>query len=278
MIKGVINRILPFSSVDGPGNRTVVFLQGCNFNCLYCHNPETINKCKHCGLCVKYCSYNALTMVDDKIVWNREKCRYCDKCLEACQNDSSPRTVIMHVEDVVKEIVRIKSFISGITVSGGEALLQHRFVAALFERIKALGLTSFLDTNGSIPLHHHCELVKYMDMAMVDLKSYSSKEHRLLTGKDNDIVLENIKFLSKLNKLYEIRTVIVPGILDNYYNIDMISRLIVDLDCEIRYKLIKYRPVGVRTGFVDSYVPSDDMMWELKTLAIQNGCKNVIII
>lgn len=278
MHKGLVNKILPFSSVDGPRNRTVIFLQGCNFNCLYCHNPETINQCKRCGECVKHCSYSALSKIDDKIIWNKEMCSYCDRCLEVCKNNSLPRAVIMGVDEIIEEITKVKSFISGITVSGGEAALQDKFVADLFKRVKEIGLTTFLDTNGSIPLNNKCELGEYMDMAMVDLKSYNPKEHIHLTGMDNGIILENIKYLSSINKLYEVRTVIVPNVLDNDYNVDMISKLIAKLDTKIRYKLIKYRPIGVRIELLNSYVPSDDMMNKLRDLAADNGCKEVIIV
>ncbi len=64
-----VNKIIPFSNVDGEGNRTAIFLQGCNYNCLYCHNPETINHCNSCGLCVPHCEYGALSKIDDKVVY-----------------------------------------------------------------------------------------------------------------------------------------------------------------------------------------------------------------
>jgi len=116
----------------------------------------------------------------------------------------------------------------------------------------------------------------FMDKAMVDLKAYDIEEHKLLTGMDNKIILENLRFLSSINKLYEVRTVIVPEVLNNNYNVDMTSKLIASLDSSIRYKLIKYRPMGVRTELIDSYTPSDDIMDQLADLARDNGCKEVI--
>lgn len=278
MSKGLINRILPFSSVDGPGNRTVIFLQGCNFNCLYCHNPETINRCSSCGRCVEYCPYNALSYEDNKVIWNKQMCKHCDKCIETCKSNSLPRAVNMTVDEVMKEIIKVKPFISGITVSGGECTLQSGFVTELFKMVKEIGLTTFLDTNGGISLYEENKLIKYMDMAMVDLKSYGTEEHKFLTGVDNGIVIKNIKYLSRLKKLYEIRTVIVPEVLNNYNNVNMISKLIAKIDHKIRYKLIKYRPMGVRTDLFHSYQPSDEMMKELYNLAVKNGCSSVILI
>ncbi|WP_432665762.1 YjjW family glycine radical enzyme activase [Wukongibacter baidiensis] len=276
MCNGLINRIIPFSSVDGPGNRTAIFLQGCNYNCLYCHNPETINRCNGCGRCVDVCPYGALSIIDNKVKWDSFLCKECDKCLEVCDNTSSPKVIKMTALEVMKEILRVKSFISGITVSGGECTLQLEFVIDLFRRAKEEGLTTFLDTNGSVPLYERNDLIESMDMAMVDLKSYDSEEHKKLTGMDNKVVLKNIQYLASINKLYEVRTVIVPELLDNFNNVDMISKLIGSLDPSIRYKLIKYRDKGVRSKLIDSYTPGDEMMDKLASIATKNGCTNVI--
>ncbi len=278
MCNGLVSKIIPFSSVDGPGNRTAIFLQGCNFNCLYCHNPETINACNNCGACVKECPYGALTVNNGEVIWNKDICSQCDLCLKACNRNSKPKAIQMSVDEVLNEIRKVRSFISGITVSGGECTLQPEFLVALFKEIKKMGLTAFVDTNGFIPFSQLEELVDIIDMAMVDVKSFDPDEHRMLTGKDNSTVLENIRYLSSLNKLYEVRTVIVPEILDNHYNVAEISKLIASLDSNIRYKIIKYRPLGVRTELINSYVPSDEMMNELYEIASKNGCKNIVVV
>lgn len=278
MTKGYINRIIPFSSVDGPGNRTAIFFQGCNFNCLYCHNPETINNCTNCGACVKACHSNALNIEDHKVKWNEKNCINCDNCLKICDLNSSPKAQIMEVNEVIEKVKRIKPFISGITVSGGECTLQITFLIELFKEVRKLGLTTYIDTNGSIPLWTEKELISVTDMFMVDLKSFDSKEHKMLTGMSNDIVIKNIEYLASINKLHEIRTVIVPEVIDNSFNIDETSKLIVSLDSNIRYKIIKYRPMGVRTEIIDANTPSDELMTELRDLAEINGCDNVILV
>lgn len=278
MIKGLVNKNIPFSSVDGPGNRTAIFLQGCNFNCLYCHNPETINICDNCGVCVSACHYKALESKDLKVIWDKTSCSKCDECIKVCAKNSSPKAVNMTVEEVIKEIEVNKFFISGITVSGGECTLQSEFLTELFREVKKLGLTCFVDTNGSIPLWQHKELVDVMDMVMIDIKSYDNEEHKMLTGMGNDTVIENVKYLAKLNKIYEIRTVIVPEVLDNYNNVDKISKLIASLNPDIRYKIIKYRQLGVRKKMIDTYTPSDAMMKELEEIAMYNGCRNIVLV
>ncbi len=278
MIKGLVNRIIPFSSVDGPGNRTAIFLQGCNFNCLYCHNPETISVCNNCGVCINSCHYKALEFKDSNVVWDKTACSKCDECIKVCGKNSSPKALNMTVEEVIKEIEKNKFFISGITVSGGECTLQSEFLIHLFKEAKKLALTCFVDTNGSVPLWEQGELVDIMDMAMVDIKSYNNEEHKMLTGMENTIVLENVKYLAKLNKIYEIRTVIVPEVLDNYHNVDEISKLIASLNPDIRYKLIKYRQLGVRNEIINSYTPKDEAMKELRDIAASNGCRNIVIV
>jgi len=110
------------------------------------------------------------------------------------------------------------------------------------------------------------------------LKAYDKNQHIELTEQSNEMVLENIEYLASINKLYEIRTVIVPGILDNSYTVDMASKLLAKINPNIRYKLIKYRNLGVRTDIIDSYTPNDEEMESLKEIAESNGCKNIILI
>jgi len=278
MLRGLVNKIIPFSSVDGPGNRTAIFLQGCNFNCLYCHNPETINLCNNCGTCTKVCPTQCLTMENGIVHWDKEKCIECDNCLKACKNCSCPRTTYMTVEEVIKAIENTRPFISGITLSGGECMLQKEFVIELCEEVKKLGLTAFIDSNGSIPFYGDDRLMKAIDAVMLDVKSYDKEEHKMLTGQDNEMVFKNMEYLASINKLYEIRTVIVPDILNNEKNVDSISKRLSELNPSIKYKLIKYRPIGVRTEIIKSSMPSEDMMEKLKSIAIKNGCKDVIVV
>ncbi len=277
MVKGLVNKIIPFSAVDGPGNRTAIFLQGCNFNCLYCHNPETINLCKDCMKCVRFCPDRALSVQDGKVRWDIKKCSRCDMCIKVCEYNSSPKVGLMSVEEVMEQIAKVRPFISGITVSGGECTLQPDFLRGMFTEVKKLGLSTFVDTNGSIPFREMPELTGLMDKAMVDIKAYEIDEHMKLTGQDNLNVIENVRFLARQDKLYEIRTVIVPDLLENLKNVDSISRLIADLNPDIRYKLIKYRPFGVRQNKMKSSVPTAKLLEELVQTAKSNGCKNIIV-
>ena len=105
----LVNKIIPFSCIDGPGNRTSIFFQGCNFKCSYCHNPETINKCVNCGKCVAVCPVNALEIKDKKVVWDDKKCVSCDACIRECKHLSTPKTKDYSVDELFEEIKQVSS-------------------------------------------------------------------------------------------------------------------------------------------------------------------------
>lgn len=118
-ITAPVNKIIPFSCVDGPGNRTAVFLQGCNQNCLYCHNPETINLCRNCGACVNTCPAGALSLVDGIVSYDYKACCNCDTCLKTCTFDASPKIRNMTPAQLYDEVKAYFPFISGITLPAG---------------------------------------------------------------------------------------------------------------------------------------------------------------
>ena len=167
----LVNKIIPFSCIDGPGNRTAIFFQGCNLKCTYCHNPETINKCINCGKCVLTCPVNALEMNNGKVLWDEDKCVECDNCIKTCKILSTPRTKDYSVDELFEEIKKVRPFIQGITVSGGECTLNADFLVELFTKVKEeLNLTCFVDTNGTLDLSEKEDLVNATDKFMLDVK------------------------------------------------------------------------------------------------------------
>ncbi len=271
-----VNKIIPFSSVDGPGNRLSLFLQGCNINCLYCHNPETINLCNNCGKCIKNCPADALSFKNEKVVWDNNICTLCDNCIRCCPTDSSPRTQVMTVNNILAEIKKVRPFIQGVTVSGGECSLRGSFLKELFPEIRKLGLTTFIDTNGTIPIDK--ELIELTDQFMIDLKAWENEDYIKLTGSGSSQILVNIKTLGKIGKIFEVRTVIVPSCFDPVETVSSIASFISTIDPTIRYKLIKYRSLGVRKGLLLDKSPTNELMDSLKDIAERRSCKNVIIL
>lgn len=245
MLKAPVNRIIPFSNVDGPSNRTAVFFQGCCFNCLFCHNPETINMCINCGQCVETCPVKALSFDGEgKVVWNPNICVQCDTCIKTCPNDASPKIRWMSVDDVMKEIRRTAPYIAGITTSGGECTLYHEFLTELFREVKKLGKTCLIDSNGSLDFEQYPELLDISDGVMLDVKAVYEPWNRYLISYDSDMVLKNLQFLLQKNKLYEVRTLIFPDRdKENEETVRYVSGIISD---RCFYKIIRYRPYGVR--------------------------------
>lgn len=239
----LVNKIIKFSCIDGPGNRTAIFFQGCNFRCTYCHNPETINICNGCGDCLERCPADALKKDDGKITWDDKRCRQCDECIRVCKKLSSPKIKDYSVDELFNEIKKMKPFIEGITVSGGEATLNGDFLVELFKKVKSqLGLSCFVDTNGGVDLAEKRKLVEITDKFMLDVKSIDYDEHKEITGTGNENVLKNLKFLLEERKLYEVRTVVAPN-MDNRKNIEEIAKII---NGRCHYKLNIYRNHGVR--------------------------------
>lgn len=244
----IINKIIPFSSIDGPGNRTAIFFQGCNIKCSYCHNPETINRCINCGQCIDICPTDSLKFINDKVMWNDKTCSECDFCIKTCKNLSTPRTKDYSVEELFEEIKRISPFIQGITVSGGECTINADFLVDLFRKVKKeLNLTCFVDTNGVVDLTKHEELVNLTDKFMLDVKSIDEEEHIKITGLSNKTVLKNLYYLLEKNKIHEVRTVIAPN-LNNEKTVKEVSKII---NKRCYYKLNAYRKYGVRKEGID---------------------------
>ena len=243
-----VNKIIPFSNVDGPGNRTSIFFQGCPFNCLFCHNPETIRMCVSCGACVPGCPTGALSVGEDGTVeWDGGKCVSCDACIKACPNDASPRVRWMTVEDVMREVRRSAPYIGGITVSGGECTLRYDFLVDLFAEVRKLGKTCLVDSNGSFDFEADPRLLTVCDGVMLDVKAVEPEWNDALIGCPRDMVLKNLDYLLRTGKLQEVRTVIFPGRdHDNEATVRYVAGHIGDA-CD--YKIIRYRPFGVRERY-----------------------------
>lgn len=214
--QGHLNDVERFSAVDGPGNRFVVYLQGCNYNCIACHKPYAINECDSCGKCVEPCPEMALFYDGhNQVVVDDDLCTLCDICIQVCPTDSTPLSAMVRLESLVRQIDEVSPFISGITVSGGEPTMQPDFVASLFSALKCSDklsrLTTFVDSNGSASRDVWDRLLPVMDGAMIDLKALDPATHVAMTGADNRPVLDSIRYLAEWQRLYEVRLLMVPG-------------------------------------------------------------------
>ncbi len=278
MTFGKINKILESSFVDGPGNRAVVFLQGCNFHCLYCHNPYTINECIHCGICVEHCPEDALVQVDNKVQWIEEKCVDCDTCIDVCPYFSSPKIKQMTAEEVWQVINPLQPFISGVSVSGGEAALQIPFLIEFFEILKeSSSLTTYMETNGFIATEQIKPLLPVLDMVQVDLKAFNNDLNITLTGHSVTPVKESIRFFEEVGKLFAVQQVIVMGYTDNADNIAATAKFLAGINPMIRLQLVKFRSHGTTGDAKNWQSPTDKSMNSLSSIAKDNGLVNVSV-
>jgi len=216
---GLVADVVPFSWVDGPGNRYVLFLQGCNFGCTACHNPHTIPL-------------------------------------------ATPRARVVSVPEMLEDMRRVRRFLSGVTVSGGEATLQPHFVRDLFAAVKddaeLGGLTTFVDSNGSAPREVWDLLLPVTDGVMVDLKALDPGVHLELTGSGNDEVLATIRHLAERARLYEVRLLLVPGINDSVEQLQRTADWLLSVDPALRVKAIGFRRHGARAAAQQWPEPTDE--------------------
>jgi len=276
----LITNIQSYSIHDGPGIRTVVFLKGCSLRCVWCSNPECIspqpeiglflNLCSGCGTCAKVCPQAATTMSEEGYpVILRERCTACEACVEACPREARTRWGNdMSVEEVLAWVARDKMFYEssggGVTVSGGEPLLQAAFVRELFEKCHALGIHTCVETSGHVPWSSLAEVLSHTDLFLYDLKVMNPVRHQELAGSTNTQILNNARKLVEYGVNVFFRMPLVPGMNDTEENIRETAAFLTGIGAarlELmpyhKYGLGKYRALGREylLGEVESPTP-----------------------
>jgi YjjW family glycine radical enzyme activase len=281
MTTGLVTDVIEFSAVDGPGNRFVVFLQGCNLDCVACHNPYTINPCIDCGDCVTSCPSGALSLdAAGKVLWDAGVCTGGDTCIDVCEYDSTPKARTLAVADLVERIRPAAPFLSGITVSGGEATQQPAFVRALFAAVQAQfpRLTCFVDTNGDTDPATWDLLDGLMDAAMVDLKCLDDTIHRRITGASNVRILDSIRLLAARRKLFEVRLLLMSGVNDADDLLAETGRWLAAVDPGMRVKVIGYRHHGVRPSPIPLREPTPEQRVHYAAVLRDQGLSNLVVV
>jgi pyruvate formate lyase activating enzyme len=301
---GYVSDIQRFSLHDGPGIRTLVFMMGCPMKCEWCCNPEgqknypqlryIANRCS-CGVkcdapCARVCPNNAVTMTsagDIKMDW--ELCDSCGHCTEVCLYGA--RTMLgskMTVDEVLTEVEQDRSFYSrsggGVTIGGGEPLVQFEFTLELLKLCKERFLHTAVETCGHAPWKQLKEVSEYADLMYYDIKQIDSDRHIELTGVSNNLILRNAqKVLSEGVKCEVIvRTEIVPGCNDTEENIGSIARFVAESGGEkmelLPYHSLgssKYAQLGMRYELTEVKPPTDKRMNVLRKIVESSGLREM---
>ena len=300
----LVSNIQKYTIHDGPGIRTEIFFKGCNMRCLWCSNPETINqkpqlgvypsKClslEKCGYCLRKCPESGHSPIchDTNGVLSSirmiPECGGCYKCANACPSRAIKLWGgLMTLDELIKIIEEDRSFYDrsggGVTLSGGEVMLQWEFAQLLLKACIAAGINTCVETALNCPPEHIEAVFEYTDLVITDIKHMDTKKHLEYTGAGNELILRNIIHTVGLGKKLVIRTPVVMGCNDDDTNIRATGKFIRDeLDGRIlQYQLLPYRKMGTEKydslGLaypMDShgYIPAERETWErrLKRLA-----------
>lgn len=235
-VTGTVFNIQRFSTHDGPGIRTTVFLKGCPLACPWCHNPESRapgleiafneGRCIRCGSCVRSCKAGA--------VENRLLCVLCGACVETCPTGARQLVGRTYTADeLVREVEKDRDFYEesggGVTFSGGEPLLQARFLVSVLAACRARELHTAVDTTGFAPTATLREVARYANLFLYDLKLMDQVRHREYTGVSNELILGNLRQLVAVGAEVIVRVPLIPGITDTDENLSAIGEFVQSL-------------------------------------------------
>jgi len=244
---GTIFNIQRFSVHDGPGVRTTVFMKGCPLACDWCHNPEsqdvapTVVRLRHhcieCGLCTP--GELANPVVANRDAGDVERCP--SGALQMIGERIDARALVARL---LRDRVFFDESHGGVTLSGGEPLVQAPFVIDLLKGLHAEGVHTALDTCGFTPWEHLRAAAAVADLILYDLKLMDPARHAAATGVSNERILDNLRQLAKLHRNVWIRVPVIPGINDDAENMDATAGFLATLQPAPRVSLLPYHPAG----------------------------------
>lgn len=255
---GLISNIQHYSTKDGPGIRTTVFMKGCNLNCQWCSNPETISfkqdiffdrgRCEKCLECTKHYPKIA-KLVNDEIVINRSKIENPEEFADVCPYSAFKVIGEYYTaKDLAKVLIKDLEFYQesngGITFSGGEPLLQSDFIIEVIKELSKLNINVAVDTTLNISSKKLKEIIPYIDMFLVDIKFIDEDSHKQYTDVSNKQILTNLKIIAEYQSLVEARLIVIKNVNDHDIKerIDLLHNLNINLSS---IHLLAYHQLGM---------------------------------
>jgi len=293
---GVVFNIQRFSLHDGPGIRTTVFLKGCPLRCAWCSNPESLRthpeiitrdvKCITCGRCVEACPGQAMTIVENTRVIQWEKCNRLMKCAEVCPSGAieaagKTMTVAEVMDTVARDVGYYRRTDGGMTLSGGEPLVQWPFALKLLQEAKRTGLHTALDTTGHADWEIMDELLNFTDLVLYDVKHPNSAKHLEGTGVPNERILDNLrKTVAKPGCKVWVRHAVVPQFNDSEEVLEELCKLVLTLKPSVekisllpyhRFGELKYAAMGKEYPWKEIPTIDDERIEAFKKLIESHG-------
>lgn len=259
MEKGIVFNIQKYSLHDGPGIRTTIFLKSCPLNCWWCHNPEskrlekqvifTKKRCIGCATCVSKCQEYAIDLIKENNIIDKEKCNDCGICTEVCPTNAIELIgKEMTVSEVMKEIEKDRVFYEeskgGVTFSGGEPLMQDKFLYELLKECKRKKIHTTVDTSGFASWSTLEKISKLTDLFLYDIKHMEEEKHLRFTGVSNIPIFKNLEKLVSTHPNIHIRMPIIPRMNDDKNNILATGEFISSLGLN-KVNILPYHCVGV---------------------------------
>ncbi|WP_396136471.1 glycyl-radical enzyme activating protein [Clostridium sp. SHJSY1] len=256
-MEGLVFDIQRFSVHDGPGIRTIVFLKGCPLSCKWCSNPESQSlkpvimyqemNCIHCGRCIKACKKGAIS-INNKDFIDRDICTACGECVNVCPASAlilkgKKMTVEQVVKELKKDSINYRRSGGGITLSGGEPLVQSDFSKELLKACKVQGWHTAIETTGYGSVESIEKVFPYIDLALMDIKNMNSNIHKKYTGVSNEIILKNAKRISQITKMV-VRVPVIPEFNSSEDIIYEICKFAKELNSVNTIHLLPYHTYG----------------------------------